>query len=52
MVAVGKAVTDNCVTVEVALQPELFVTSTVYAPAVVAVQVAAVPTCVVPLNHL
>jgi hypothetical protein len=37
---------------EVVLQPLAFVTSTVYAPANVAVYVAAVPTCVVPLNHL
>ena len=37
---------------EVALQPSLFVTSTVYEPALVAVYVLAVPTCVVPLNHL
>ena len=52
MVAVGVALTVTAVAAEVALQPEAFVTSTVYEPAVVALYVAAVPTCVVPFNHL
>jgi len=41
-----------CIAAEVALQPPLFVTSTVYVPAAVAVYAEDVPTCVVPLCHL
>ena len=44
MVAVGNAFTVMVVTAEVALQPLVFVTSTVYEPATVAVYVEAVPT--------
>lgn len=52
IVAVGNADIPICVTAEVDLQPPAYVTSTVYAPAAVAEYVEAVPTCVVPLNHL
>ncbi|WP_299252706.1 hypothetical protein [uncultured Cytophaga sp.] len=45
-------VTLICVAVDTALHPLLFVTSTVYVPASVTLNVEAVPTGVVPLNHL
>jgi len=48
----GNVFTVIVVTEEVALQPLALVTSTVYALAAVAVYVLAVPTWVVPLNHL
>ncbi len=52
MVGVAAAVTFICVVADTALHPLLFVASTVYAPASVTVKVEAVPTGVVPLNHL
>ena len=44
MLAIGNAFTVIVVAAEVALQPAVFVTSTIYDPAAVAVYVAAVPT--------
>ena len=52
MVGVAAAVTFICVVADTALHPLLFVTSTVYVPASVTLNVEAVPTGVVPLNHL
>ena len=52
IVAVGFEFTVTVVAVDVALQPAAFVTSTVYEPAVFAVNVEAVPTCVRPFIHL
>ena len=51
-VITGSGFTVITLAAEVDLQPAAFVTSTVYEPAAVAVYVTAVPTCVVPLNHL
>ncbi len=52
MVGVVAVVTFICVVADTALHPLLFVTSTVYVPASVTLNVEAVPTGVVPLNHL
>jgi hypothetical protein len=52
IVAVGNAVTVTVVAADVAVQPLILVTCTVYEPAVVVVYIKPVPTCVVPFFHI